>query len=413
MANISFTKMVLRFSVIILIMSSDVVSAHVGHAPRDSVNEPTSTSELIGESTTFNAVVRATCNRQIVLLGENGFHGEGRTLAFKVRLVEHLVSHCGFRIILFEASQYEFLNIKRRSGLGDAVTEEQISAAIGQIWNRNDEVNGLISFLTSETNRGGFIVGGLDDQLGSRGLLFGNDGMIAELSELLSESTRQSCSDRLLRRTYSNYSSDDPYSPEIRDALQMCVADMRQALESQPSASNRSFLLAMIDNISRNLERDFQPDGLRNAGRALSMYMNFLWWLDHRGAVEAKVIVWAANSHVAKGTGIDPLYEDGAPLGHLIAADFGRRAFSLGFSAVSGSYRWSRSENRDIPSRDDSLESRAIGANQDIAFLAGRTLGRRPEYSGLLNHQFYRAPWRRFFDGVVVFRSERPPNRRN
>jgi erythromycin esterase-like protein len=366
------------------------------------------------EDQVFKAVLKETCGRRIVLLGENGFHGEGKTIAFKARLVEQLVSRCGFRIVLFEASHYEFLDIERRAKRGEVIGQEQVSAAIGQIWNQDQEMEGLISFLVAERNRGRFIVGGLDDQLGTRGLLFGNDAMIAELASLLPEPMQQSCGDRLKRRTYSAYSKEEPYSAGIRDVLQACVSSMRQTIAHQTQNRNTPYLLAMLDNIERYLLRDFQPDTRRMAGRDASMYLNFRWWLAHRGQLGPKVLVWAANSHIAKGTGVDPQYEGGAPLGNLIAADFGRKAFSVGFSANSGNYRWSRSENKAVPFQADSLENRAITTSGQAAVLVtGKAFNKEPEVSGLLNHLFQSAEWWKFFDAVVVFKAERPPVRPN
>ena len=360
----------------------------------------------------LEAVLDETCDRQIVLLGENGFHGEGKTIAFKAQLVEKLVTRCGFKIVLFEASQYEFLDIERKARRGDAISREQVSAAIGQIWNQNREMDRLISFLVSAKNNGSIIVGGLDDQLGSRGLLFGNDPMIAELTGLLHRDLQQSCSESLLRRTYSAYSKEAPYTAGERDGLRECVSAVRQALLAKPAIEDGLFLFAMLDNLDRYLARDFQSDAQRIGGRDASMHSNIRWWLSKRGKLKPKVIVWAANSHIAKGKGIDAVYGGAAPLGNLIAADFGERSYSVGFSANSGTYRWSRAEVKVIPTNVESLENRATGTTgKTIAFLSRRDIGEEPEIAGLLNHQFYRGKWREFFDGVVVFETERPPRR--
>jgi erythromycin esterase-like protein len=370
------------------------------------------TGQYKDEEAPLNAILDELCDRQIVMLGENGFHGEGKTIALKAQLVEQLVTRCGFRIVLFEASQYEFLDIERKARRGDAISREQISAAIGQIWNQNREMDGLISLLARAKGSGDFIVGGLDDQLGSRGLLFGNDPMIAELTGLLPPDLRQACAERLLRRTYSAYSKKTPYTSEERDGLRECVGAIRKVLLARLRTGEDPFLLAMLDNLDRYLARDFQSDPQRIAGRAASMHLNLRWWLSKRGNVEPKVIVWAANSHIAKGSGIDAAYNGGAPLGNLIAAEFGKRSYALGFSSNSGTYRWSRTETKAIPTNSGSLENRAIGTTgKAVAFLSGRSLGKKPELAGLLNHQFYQAKWREFFDGVVVFQSERPPTR--
>ncbi|MFM5906316.1 MAG: erythromycin esterase family protein [Novosphingobium sp.] len=364
------------------------------------------------EQAVFEAVVRETCGRQIVLLGENGYHGEGRTTAFKARLVERLVSRCGFRLVLFEASQVEFLDIARRERRGEAIDRARLAAAVGRIWNQNREMAGLLTFLAEEKRRRPLIVGGLDDQLGSRGLLYGNDAVVDELAGYVSGPARADCHERLRRRIYAAYPESAPYSLEQRAALQRCVQAIRGGIAGRRPDSSRPFLLAMTDNIDRYLARDFEPDAVRNTLRDASMYRNFLWWLSFRGRRDQKVLVWAANSHVAEGKGVDPQFGGGAPMGHLIAARFGSASYAVGFSANTGLYRWSASESRPIPFAAASLENRAITASGAAAALVTRpAFLREPELAGLFNHQFYRAQWSQFFDAVVVFGSERPPER--
>lgn len=404
----------LRPSFLLALTLFALVSGHGASRAQSPVQTDAWSGQDADEKAALNAILDETCDRQIVMLGENGFHGEGKTIAFKAELVETLVTRCGFKIVLFESSQYEFLDIERKARRGNAIAREQISAAIGQIWNQNREMDGLISFLASAKSNGDFIVGGLDDQLGSRGLLFGNDPMIAELTGLLPIDQRQPCAGRLLRRTYSAYSKETPYTSQEREGLRECVGAARKILLARPGTNEDPLLLAMLDNLDRYLVRDFQSGPQRIAGRDASMHLNLRWWLSHRGKVEPKVIIWAANSHIAKGKGIDPAFNGAAPLGNMIAAEFGRRSYALGFSANSGTYRWSRSETKAIPTNTGALENRAIGTTgKTMVFLSRRALGRKPETAGLLNHQFYQAEWREFFDGVAVFQSERPPSRFN
>src|SRR5438309_5125590 len=36
------------------------------------------------------------CGKQVALLGENGFHGEGKSVAFRALLIRRLVTRCGY-----------------------------------------------------------------------------------------------------------------------------------------------------------------------------------------------------------------------------------------------------------------------------------------------------------------------------
>ena len=145
--------------------------------------------------------------------------------------------------------------------------------------------------------------------------------------------------------------------------------------------------------------------------RDRSMYLNFQWWLS-RLPTNRKVIVWAATVHVAKSlSGIDG-FEGKVPLGSYIRRDFGERAFSLGFSAYSGSYAFVGQPVRELSAAPDSSLEWRVFANRDsdTVYIPLKQLrkfgsvGARP-----LGTDFKTARWDEVLDGLVVFRRERAP----
>ena len=56
----------------------------------------------------YSAVKTALCDKQVVLLGEGAGHNEGATNAFKSQLVIELMQNCGFSLIVFESSFFEY-----------------------------------------------------------------------------------------------------------------------------------------------------------------------------------------------------------------------------------------------------------------------------------------------------------------
>src|SRR4051812_41972499 len=129
----------------------------------------------------LRAAERDLCGRQVVLLGENGFHGDGKTVAFKAALVRRLVTRCGFRAVFFESSHYDFIAVQRAVRQGEPVTEGMISSAIGGIWNKDRELAPLMPFLARQARAGRVVPGGLDDQLGSAGAFYSLEAMPGEL----------------------------------------------------------------------------------------------------------------------------------------------------------------------------------------------------------------------------------------
>lgn len=363
----------------------------------------------------LRAAERDLCSRQVALLGENGFHGDGKTVAFKAALVERLVRRCGFRAVYFEASHYDFLAVQRAVRRREPVTEAMVSSAIGGIWNRDRELAPLVPFLTRAAAAGRLALGGLDDQLGGIGEFYSLETMPAELAAFLTPGRRESCRSALRQRMQWLYSDASPHDEASVARVAACVAEMRRALgTSSVDPTSLGEYLSMLDSIERALGRDFLGNGTEQvAGRDRSMYLNFRA-LTARLKPGTKIIVWSENSHVAKDAALDPVFPPGANLGAFLHRDYGRGAFALGFSAASGAFRWSRREAKPIPAAPaGSVEAAQIGAAGEAAYAgtaALAALGTRP--GAFYDHRTsVTARWADLFDGVVVFHSERPPAR--
>jgi erythromycin esterase-like protein len=254
----------------------------------------------------------------------------------------------------------------------------------------------------------------LDDQLGSAGAFYSLDVMPAELAAALPPERREACRAALTQRLYYAYSDSSPHDPASIARLQSCLAEMRAALSaSSGDRELRDERLEMIASAERDIARDFVPLKANIAGRDRSMYLNFRW-LAGRLPRGARIVVWAANQHIARDAALDSDFTPGGNLGAYIRHDYGARAFALGFTSASGSFRWTRKETKEIPAAaPGSLEAMLVGGTGE-AFYAGpsrlRSLGLRS--GALFNPQKpASARWADIFEGVVVFRAERPPVR--
>jgi erythromycin esterase-like protein len=362
----------------------------------------------------LRAAERDLCGKQVALLGESGFHGEGKSVAFRAALIRRLVTRCGFRAVFFEASHDDFLAVERAAKRRQPLTEAMVSSAIGGKWNKDAELAPLVAFLAAEARAGRLTLGGLDDQLGSAGAFYSLDVMPAELAAALPPERREACRAALTQRLYYAYSDSSPHDPASIARLQSCLAEMRAALSaSSGDRELRDERLEMIASAERDIARDFVPLKANIAGRDRSMYLNFRW-LAGRLPRGARIVVWAANQHIARDAALDSDFTPGGNLGAYIRHDYGARAFALGFTSASGSFRWTRKETKEIPAAaPGSLEAMLVGGTGE-AFYAGpsrlRSLGLRS--GALFNPQKpASARWADIFEGVVVFRAERPPVR--
>lgn len=362
----------------------------------------------------LRAAERDLCGKQVALLGENGFHGEGKSVAFRALLIRRLVTRCGYRAVFFEGSHYDFLSVGRAVRGRRPVTEAMVLSSIGGKWNKDEELAPLAAFLTAEARARRVTLGGLDDQLGGIGEFYSLYAMPPELAQPLPSGRREACAAALGQRMRWEYSEGARHDAVSVSRLQACLTEMRAAVSASPAdATLRAERLEMLASAERALSRDFLPVQANIAGRDRSMYLNFRW-LAARLPRDTKIIVWAANQHVAKDAALDPEFPPGGNLGAYIHRQYGARAFAVGFTSASGSFRWTRGVTKAIPvAVPGALEASLIAGAGEAAYAGParlRALGTRP--GSLFNLQKpLSADWTQLFDGVVVFRAERPPVR--
>lgn len=361
----------------------------------------------------LDAATRDLCNIPVVMVGEIATHGDGHTAAFKTLLVERLVDQCGFNAVLFEANQEEFIHFNQRLRSGDAVNSDDLLTAVGGLWKFYRELQPLASFLLTRAQCGRVFLGGLDDQLAQLGQDYANSQMVTELTSLLPQPESQRCSAALHQRIYSAYPESAPYSETNRSQLDACLGVIQAASIADIAATSlvKQDRQEMISATRRWLGRDFSSDGESMASRDRSMFQTFEW-LQSRLPAKHKIIVWAATVHIAKQG--DPTWGDrsGANLGSLIHNKYGKHARSLGFSAIGGSFRQGRGKFPAIPTPPaDSVEALALQGTADSAIYVGskQLAAMRKRPGAFFYHSYQTLAWSTFLDGVVVFRTERPP----
>jgi len=101
------------------------------------------------------------------------------------------------------------------------------------------------------------------------------------------------------------------------------------------------------------------------------------------------------------------------PFGAYVHEAYGARAFALGFTASSGSYRYARKTDKQLEEPPPgSLEKSAVATgNKGAAYLGPsrlRKLG--PVPGAAFGHQYHVLDWSSLLDGIVVFSSEHPPH---
>ncbi|WP_282009140.1 erythromycin esterase family protein [Brevundimonas aveniformis] len=371
-------------------------------------------AEADQEAVALDAAVQASCNQRLVLLGENGFHGDGRTSAFKADLVRRLVLECGFDAVIFEASLYDFIALNQAIRRG-AATPDMLSSAIGGLWNQNREVQDLIAFLFAEAREGRIDLAGMDNQLGSRGAFYSLERMPQDLAALLPVGRREDCAARLRQRIWSQFSAAEPYAEAHRTALRQCLDEIDVALNQVAPANpaERVEYLTMTSGYRRALDRDFLAPSALVQSRDRDMAYSVREIVEGLPA-DVRLIVWTANVHAARSGAATTTYREAPTMGAWLDQFYGSDVFAVGFAAAGGTYRFNGGSREIDAAETGSLEAMALASTQnevvwlgsaDIASL-GTVVGSIFQY-----HQPVTATWSEVFDGVVVFRAERPPYR--
>jgi erythromycin esterase-like protein len=358
-------------------------------------------------------VVHDLCDKHVALLTEPSTHAFGKTLTLKVEVARRLINECHYNAFLIESGAYDFLEIEETLQAHRSVDDSTVAAAIGGLW-ANQDMAALVPFLAEKANAGKLTLGGLDDQLG-RGT-WAQRRMPEHLANHLTGADRGACLAILQKHMLWQYTAEAPYGPADKARILGCVDKIDASLSSVRERAAAENDRAMLDNLRRTFARDFRDSSsdldtqLYNQ-RDSSMYRNVRWWLS-RLPVRSKIIVWTATVHAAKSLRGVPGDENDVSMGSYLRRDFGDDAFVLAFSASGGAYRFARQPERTLaPAPDSSLEARVLAnTNADARYVGPvelRQLGAiaaRP-FGGPLT----RAMWGDVFDGIVVFREERPP----
>jgi erythromycin esterase-like protein len=361
----------------------------------------------------LNAATKGLCHAQVAMIGEIATHGDGHTLAFKVRLVERLIDRCGFDSVFFEANQDEFLHLDRRLQSQQAVTPDDLLTAVGGLWKFYREFKPLAPFLLERARTGRVLLGGLDDQLAQLGQSCANDVMISEFTSLLPLPERQGCTTAFHRRIYFEYSQNAPYSKEDQSQLLACLGKVEAAARTDSTFSGlaKDERQEMISATQRWIDRDFTPTSESMANRDRSMFQTFEWWR-RQHPEKHKVIVWAATVHIAKQGSPNWGDEAGTNFGSFIHRKYGSHALALGFSALEGSFRQGKGKFLALPiAPADSVEAQTLEGTTDSAVYVSlkKLAAMKTRPGAFFYHSYQTLDWSDFLDSVVVFKSEHPP----
>jgi erythromycin esterase-like protein len=369
------------------------------------------------EATDADRILHDLCAKTVAMLGESPLHGFGKTLEFKVALVPRLIDDCHYNAFFIESGVYDFLNIQKRLASGQEVTEPMLAAAVGGIW-ATREMQPLISYLLENAKSGRVTLGGLDDQLARD--TYAQREMPSDLVAHLPGDEKARCLGILKRHMLWQYTGDSPYSATDKALILGCLDGIETSLTKAPPTAIpfRDYHTAMVEGLKKLLAWDFRQDVPKGVDedildrneRERWMYTNF-HWLQSRLPPHSKVIVWAANTHLAKDLSGVPGEEGLVSFGSYVHQEFKSDAFALGFSEYSGSYAMAGQPVRPLGvGPTGSLEALAFADREShTAYLSLKDLQKLGPTPARVRTDFKTAQWSEVFDGMLIFREEHSP----
>lgn len=382
-------------------------------------------SSISPDSTNFDdleSVGKAIDNSQIVLLGEQD-HSDAATFLAKTRLVKYLHEKKGFNVLAFE-SDFFGLNEGFQTCCKDAIDINAfLKDNILSLWSYCDACDDLLYNYIPSTfkSKSPLYVAGFDNQTSydysRKYLVHDLDSVLRNLSlPIVKQSNYFSEILPLINDLVSKYWFQRPEVSAFINCTKFLTI-IKHQISDQLDSNN--FWNLVVDNLISfsnellNLKTEIlNSNTISNTIRDSQMFLNMKWLIQAKYPKQ-KIIVWAANRHIAK-------YEDKKVhwMGKRLSDDstIGAKFYSIGFTSYSGeSGRINEKKFRITKPKNASLET-WVNPSFKYAFIDFAEFNKLFPNSNVTfemrkwNYMSSKNEWNKIFDGVFYIREMYPCN---